>query len=84
MLKLAEAVVMEILCISISPQKNVKVKDSKFGLAMVVESTKGGGLGLVLGFRIDPFEKLKEIAQEIQSLHQVALHRRPLFVLRVY
>ena len=49
----------------------MKVRDSKFGVAMVLETTEGGG-GFMLGFRIDPFEKLKELVQEIQSLHKVS------------
>ena len=48
----------------------MKVRDSKFGVAMVLETTERGG-GFNLGFRIDPFEKLKELVQEIQSLHKV-------------
>ncbi|XP_013400107.1 Bardet-Biedl syndrome 5 protein homolog isoform X2 [Lingula anatina] len=50
--------------------KSVKVRDSKFGLALVVESSQQSG-GYVLGFRIDPTEKLQETAKEIQSLHKV-------------
>lgn len=37
---------------------------------MVIESTWQSG-GYVLGFRIDPLEKLQETAKEIQSLHRV-------------
>nr|XP_002124803.1 Bardet-Biedl syndrome 5 protein [Ciona intestinalis] len=50
--------------------QTVKVRDSKFGYAMVIESTWQSG-GYVLGFRIDPIEKLQEAAKEIQSLHRV-------------
>ncbi|KAL3831669.1 hypothetical protein ACJMK2_023392 [Sinanodonta woodiana] len=50
--------------------KTVKVRESKFGLALVVESTQQSG-GYVLGFRIDPQEKLQATAKEIQSLHRV-------------
>nr|CAB3225175.1 COS41.4 [Phallusia mammillata] len=50
--------------------QSVKVRDSKFGFAMVIESTWQSG-GYVLGFRIDPLEKLQETAKEIQSLHRV-------------
>ncbi|XP_053373363.1 Bardet-Biedl syndrome 5 protein-like [Mercenaria mercenaria] len=50
--------------------KTIKIRDSKFGLALVVESSSQSG-GYVLGFRIDPVEKLQEIHKEIQSLHKV-------------
>ena len=47
-------------------QKVVKVRETKFGVAMVLE----GGT-LVLGFKVDPYESLKKVMKEIQSLHQV-------------
>ncbi|KAL5006236.1 hypothetical protein ScPMuIL_015042 [Solemya velum] len=50
--------------------KTVKIRDSKFGVALVVESSQQSG-GYVLGFRIDPVEKLQQIVKEIQSLHKV-------------
>lgn len=50
--------------------KSIKIRDSKFGLALVIESSQMSG-GYVLGFRIDPVEKLHEAAKEIQSLHSV-------------
>ncbi|KAK3108665.1 hypothetical protein FSP39_012841 [Pinctada imbricata] len=50
--------------------KSVKIRDSKFGLALVVESSQQSG-GYVLGFRIDPSEKLHDVVKEIQSLHRV-------------
>ena len=37
---------------------------------MVLETSEQSG-GFVLGFRVDPFDKLKEIVQEIHSLYQV-------------
>jgi Bardet-Biedl syndrome 5 protein len=46
--------------------KVVKVRDTKFGVAMVLEAGN-----LVLGFKVDPYETLKKIVKEIQSLHQV-------------
>ena len=61
-------------------QKTVKVRDSKLGVAMVLESTDHSG-GFVLGFRIDPYEKMKEMLQEIQSLHQV---RQLVIVIYIY
>lgn len=50
--------------------KTIKIRDSKFGLALVVESSQQSG-GYVLGFRIDPVEKLQQVHKEIQSLHKV-------------
>ena len=38
-------------------------------MALVIESSEMSG-GYVLGFRIDPQEKLKEVYKEIQSLHK--------------
>lgn len=49
---------------------NVKIRDSKFGYAMVIETTIQSG-NYVLGFRIDPLEKLQECAKEIQNLHKI-------------
>lgn len=50
--------------------KSVKIRDSKFGLALVLETSQQSG-GYVLGFRVDPGEKLQEAAKEIQSLQKV-------------
>ncbi|XP_072042114.1 BBSome complex member BBS5-like [Amphiura filiformis] len=50
--------------------KSVKIRDSKFGLALVLETSAQSG-SYVLGFRIDPAEKLQEVCKEIQSLHRV-------------
>ncbi|XP_005089032.1 Bardet-Biedl syndrome 5 protein homolog [Aplysia californica] len=50
--------------------KTVKIRDSKFGIALVVETTPMSG-GYVLGFRIDPMEKLQATAKMIQNLHRV-------------
>ncbi|XP_011680639.1 Bardet-Biedl syndrome 5 protein homolog [Strongylocentrotus purpuratus] len=50
--------------------RTVKIRDSKFGLALVVETSVQSG-GYVLGFRLDPAEKLQEVVKEIQSLHRV-------------
>ena len=48
----------------------MKIRDSKFGAAMVMETSVDVG-EFVLGFRVDPFDKLKEVVQEIHSLFQV-------------
>ena len=50
--------------------RNIKVRDSKFGPALVVECMQRCG-GYVLGFRVDPEEALATVLQEIQSLHRV-------------
>lgn len=49
---------------------SLKVRESKFGMALVVESTETSG-GYVLGFKIDPLERLQEVYKEISSLFQV-------------
>ncbi|KAB1279420.1 Bardet-Biedl syndrome 5 protein-like protein [Camelus dromedarius] len=53
-----------------SDQRSIKIRDSKFGLALVIESSQQSG-GYVLGFKIDPVEKLQESVKEINSLHKV-------------
>ncbi|XP_046847107.1 Bardet-Biedl syndrome 5 protein-like isoform X1 [Xenia sp. Carnegie-2017] len=50
--------------------KSIRVRESKFGLALVLETSQQSG-GYVLGFRIDPAEKLQETLKEIQSLQRV-------------
>lgn len=50
--------------------RSIKIRDSKFGLALVIESSQQSG-GYVLGFKIDPVEKLQDSVKEINSLHRV-------------
>ena len=50
--------------------KTLKVRDSKFGYALVLETFARSG-GYILGFRIDPKEKLDEVFKELINLHQV-------------
>mmetsp|Transcript_25475 Transcript_25475/g.37583 ORF Transcript_25475/g.37583 Transcript_25475/m.37583 type:complete len:345 (-) Transcript_25475:114-1148(-) len=50
--------------------KSLRIRDSKFGFALVVETFARSG-GYILGFRIDPKEKLEEVYKEVLSLHQV-------------
>uniref|UniRef100_A0A4W3I7F1 Bardet-Biedl syndrome 5 protein homolog n=1 Tax=Callorhinchus milii TaxID=7868 RepID=A0A4W3I7F1_CALMI len=50
--------------------RSIKIRDSKFGLALVIESSQQSG-GYVLGFKIDPVEKLQAAVKEINSLHKV-------------
>uniref|UniRef100_A0A1B0CHY0 Putative bardet-biedl syndrome 5 protein n=1 Tax=Lutzomyia longipalpis TaxID=7200 RepID=A0A1B0CHY0_LUTLO len=49
---------------------SIQIRDSKYGLALVITTLKMSG-GYVLGFRIDPPEKLHEIFKELTSLHTV-------------
>jgi Bardet-Biedl syndrome 5 protein len=53
-------------------QKSVRVRESKFGLALVIDTLPQSG-GYILGFKIDPKEKLYEIAKEIQNVHDMFL-----------
>ncbi|RXG59907.1 Bardet-Biedl syndrome 5 protein-like [Armadillidium vulgare] len=46
------------------------IRESRFGTALVVESSEQSG-GYVLGFRIDPVEKLHDIHKELTSLFNV-------------
>uniref|UniRef100_A0A1I8IAE6 Bardet-Biedl syndrome 5 protein homolog n=1 Tax=Macrostomum lignano TaxID=282301 RepID=A0A1I8IAE6_9PLAT len=57
--------------------KSVRIRDSKFGLALVIETMAQSG-GYVLGFRVDPADKLKEVAQQVQSLFHV-YSKEPVF-----
>ena len=50
--------------------KVVRVRDSKFGPALVVETSQRCG-GYILGFRVDPADQLQAVFQEVQSLHAV-------------
>lgn len=50
--------------------KAIKVRDSKFGHALVIETTASSG-GYILGFRVDPYEKLGEVFKELKTLHEV-------------
>lgn len=50
--------------------KAIKIRDSKFGVALVIETSSTGG-NYVLGFKIDPEERLKDAFKEINSLYKV-------------
>lgn len=50
--------------------KDIRIRHSKFGPALVIETSPKSG-GYILGFRIDPQERLDEVHKEIASLHQV-------------
>ncbi|XP_055850153.1 Bardet-Biedl syndrome 5 protein homolog [Episyrphus balteatus] len=47
---------------------NIKIRDSKYGDALVVQTSEISGGGYVLGFRIDPPERLIELYKELSSL----------------
>jgi len=47
----------------------IKVRDSKFGKALVIDTTEAGG-NYVLGFRIDPKEKLVSVYKTLMSIHE--------------
>lgn len=46
------------------------IRDSKFGTALVITSSEASGL-YVLGFKVDPEEKLRILFKELSSLHTV-------------
>ncbi|CAM9213506.1 unnamed protein product [Choristocarpus tenellus] len=50
--------------------RSIRVRDSKFGQALVVETTAKSG-GYILGFRLDPPEHLQQIFKEISALHKI-------------
>ncbi|CAH1402145.1 unnamed protein product [Nezara viridula] len=49
---------------------SVKIRDSRFGPALVVESKPGSG-AYVLGFKIDPVSKLQQVAKELSSMLEI-------------
>eukprot|EP00761_Pharyngomonas_kirbyi_P013091 gb/GECH01013118.1/.p1 GENE.gb/GECH01013118.1/~~gb/GECH01013118.1/.p1 ORF type:complete len:343 (+),score=62.42 gb/GECH01013118.1/:1-1029(+) len=50
--------------------RSVLVRDSKFGLALVVETSPNSG-SYILGFKIDPEDRLEQIHTEISRLHRL-------------
>lgn len=50
--------------------KTIKVRDSKFGEALVLETFPKAG-GYILGFKIDSKDKLSEVMQEVINLHKI-------------
>lgn len=48
--------------------KTIRLRDSKFGKALVLETFTRGG-GYILGFRMDPLSKLEEVHREVVQLH---------------
>ncbi|GMF28113.1 unnamed protein product [Phytophthora lilii] len=49
---------------------SARIRGSKFGPALVIETSAASG-GYILGFRVDPEERLHEVFREMQSLHSV-------------
>ncbi|KAK9499110.1 hypothetical protein O3M35_003617 [Rhynocoris fuscipes] len=49
---------------------SIKIRDSRFGAALVVESRPGSG-SYVLGFRIDPISRLHNVAKELMSMYEI-------------
>lgn len=49
---------------------NLRIRESKYGLALVIQTSHNAG-NYVLGFRIDPQEKLHEAYKELSSLYAV-------------
>eukprot|EP01083_Nonionella_stella_P191643 709174_1 len=60
----------------ICEHKMLKVRSSKFGPALVIETSNRSG-GYILGFRVDPVDKLENVHKLIRQLHQVYI-REPL------
>lgn len=50
--------------------QSIELRNSKYGMALVITCKERGG-GYILGFRIDPHERLLGIYKEITSLHTV-------------
>lgn len=50
--------------------KNINVRNSKFGQALVIETTASSG-GYILGFRADPVEHLEQVHTQISNLWRV-------------
>mmetsp|Transcript_5175 Transcript_5175/g.7215 ORF Transcript_5175/g.7215 Transcript_5175/m.7215 type:complete len:344 (-) Transcript_5175:92-1123(-) len=50
--------------------KSINVRNSKFGQALVIETTASSG-GYILGFRADPVEHLEEVYTQISNLWRV-------------
>ena len=49
---------------------SIRIRESKLGTAIVIEVFQKSG-GYILGFRIDPIERLQEIADEVHAMHQI-------------
>lgn len=52
--------------------RRVGVRESKFGQALVVETTSRSG-SYILGFKVDPEPKLRDVAKEIAAMFQISI-----------
>uniref|UniRef100_A0A1A9WS11 BBSome complex member BBS5 PH domain-containing protein n=1 Tax=Glossina brevipalpis TaxID=37001 RepID=A0A1A9WS11_9MUSC len=50
--------------------ENIRIRESKYGRALVIQTAETAG-SYILGFRIDPYERLIEIFKELASLHKI-------------
>lgn len=57
--------------------KSINVRNSKFGQALVIETTQASG-GYILGFRADPVEHLEEVYTQISNLWKI-FSQTPIF-----
>ncbi|VEN56505.1 unnamed protein product [Callosobruchus maculatus] len=56
---------------------NICIRESKFGIALVITSTESSG-GFILGFKVDPEDKMKTLYKELTSLHTI-YSTKPIF-----
>nr|CAH7717384.1 unnamed protein product [Callosobruchus chinensis] len=56
---------------------NICIRESKFGIALVITSTESSG-GFILGFKVDPEDKMKTLYKELTSLHTI-YSSKPIF-----
>merc|ERR1711988_1211850 len=57
--------------------KSINVRNSKFGQALVIETSASSG-GYILGFRVDPPEHLEQLHLQITNLWRV-FSKNPVF-----
>ncbi|KAL9888815.1 Bardet-Biedl syndrome 5 protein [Glossina fuscipes fuscipes] len=50
--------------------ENLRIRESKYGRVLVIQTAETAGR-YILGFRIDPYERLVEVFKELASLHKV-------------
>jgi hypothetical protein len=55
-------------CVQIRQIKTIRIRESKFGPALVIDTSSRSG-SYVLGFRVDPQEKLAAVHKEIKALY---------------
>lgn len=56
---------------------SLRLRESKYGLALVIQTAQTAG-NYVLGFRIDPQERLQDLYKELSSLH-IVYSETPIF-----